>query len=269
MRLFPVLCALALFCSCSQNSQNYDNYSQLKTSASSQLGAVKNCDVLRKMGEPDTKIIYNGEKYAYQYSARHGTAMWGLIFEVNNLDYDLATFTFENNVLCGVEFLVYSHIDMLLKARETKSICANADWNDVLGGEWNESKYKYVEMVQKPEIDIRKIGEDEFMRKVAIGINKGTLFRLMGKPDYSYTDNGEEKWKYVVSPTIKQPVSFESTFFKVTDPGREYIIVLKDNVVSDRYVTKELRAEYRDTGGATPQLVRSVLTDAERTCVAH
>lgn len=270
---FIILISIILT-SCAFKTPGYDNYKNIQNNTITQVGHINNCTILNNFKEPERKIIYSNKKYAYEYFE----FLTKPFFEESNN----AMFTFENDILCGVEFYINGMID------KSELRCNNNDWNDNLGSQWNDSKYKYINLIDNPEIDIKKINDNEFYTKIKIGLTKASLFRLVGKPDYSYNHNGEERWKFVAIPINKRPTSCfhyywchyidDKTYTELNDSqkqeidsgrsltrrnGKEYIIVLKNNVVIDRFISKEIRSK------SLGRIIQSVLTKEEKQCVGE
>ena len=82
-------------------------------------------------------------------------------------------------------------------------------------------KYKFLDIQQKPNINIKNINTNEFLNKITLGTKKGTLFRIIGRPDALLENDNEEIWLFG------------------TSYNTAYHIILKNNIVSDRYITKD------------------------------
>lgn len=218
------------------------NSDKNNTSFFPRIGKLSSCDILNIKKKPYKIIQINKKKYSYYYRSIHEGSI----------------FTFENGILCGVDVYSYNIINGKFENQQIESVCDKDDWNDELGNEWGEQKYKFLDMPQEPEMDVKAIEDDEFLGKILPGMKKGTLFRLLGKPDYSYEyDKNGEKWKFVLSP-INRTVDIHEELNK---PGKEYVINIRDNVVIDRYVAKILATRDRRTESWVP-----LLTDEEERC---
>ena len=189
------------------------------------VGKATNYDILKYMKEhrkPVKIVLSDNKKYWYRYP-------------------DDIVFVFENDTLCGGSFKNFKNLKV-----KGKYQCKHKEWDDTLSNDWIDSRYRYLELPTDATIDLKKITADEFLRKITPGMKKVEIFRLIGKPNYSYDDKGEERWRYNIDKPYysKQAEGFLGIGgTKLRYAGRvtlrDFVIVFKNNAVIDRYVAME------------------------------
>ncbi len=236
MKKFLFFIIFILICSCTpqyyinSHLKKYSSCYNIIEKSDDYIGKSTNYDIINKMKPiiPTRKsILYNdGKHFLYSYNVDY---QGGVYNEV--LENDIIVFTFENDTLCGI------------KGKEWK--CKTKREFDKNSAKWNDSEYKFIDIDQNPEFNIKTVSNNEFFHKIRHGIKKGELFRIIGKPDYSYKDNNEEQWKFVILKSTYVRLGLLHTLINGYD-GRylrtsvlkEYFITLKDNIVIDRYINE-------------------------------
>ena len=173
------------------NAHNKKAQEEFVQNYSGQVGKATNCDVPRNVRK-NKKIIHNNDQYSYVNDIASNIPQQNASLINNNINNNVWTntrFTFENNILCGVEF----PSTIAQSVNKCKKNYGDSKWIS-----WDDSKYKYIDIAQNPEVDIKKLDYNEFIHKVTLGMKKGTLFRLIGKPNYSSDIDGGELVRYVV-----------------------------------------------------------------------
>ena len=261
MRAFIYLLSVILLCSCSFGSKEMKNATEQSIKQLSQIGKSTNKDVLQKMKKPQFKTVCSNGKYMYSYTYTKINAFAGyknlmsspfsktLILENDSYgNTKAASFTFDNNNILT---------DIYIYDVQASQIV---------------SKYQFMDISIKPEIDsIRDLKDNDFLRKITIGMKKGMVFRIIGKPHFSVERNGEETWtfskfnarEFVESmdeasvAASKDPIhAMTDGMFSLPSTGKKldhiidrdfksFNIVFKNDTVIDRYVSKaaELTAE--------------------------
>lgn len=225
-----IFASCILLCSCIlvDNKKEYDNYNNIIKNSHNYIGKSTNYDIIRGIKPliPNEKfILYNDGKHSL-YSYRVG---WISSF---------SSFTFENDILCGINgYTIVSSKNELISRNIWK--CKNKQWDASLA-KWNNLEYKFIDIEQSPDINIKTISSDEFLKKIKPGIRKGSLFRIIGRPDYSYKDKNEERWRFTVTKSsyVKGILQFNNKGILNTKLIKEYFITMKDDTVVDRYVNE-------------------------------
>ncbi len=265
MKVIVYLLSAILLCSCAfvpreSGSKKLKNETEQSVKQTYQIQKSTNRDVLEKMKEPQSKTIYSNGKYRYSY----------IYFKYSAFKpyENMQTSPFSKTVIVEID---YSDIKST-----SKSLWFEFDSNNILtdmyfqNGFNNEesqvvSKYKFIDLPMKPEIErFEKLSDNEFLHKITIGMTKGSVFRIIGKPYFSNERNGKETWSYPrftmrafldeqderaialsknpflefieVFKSLFQPKERKSIFH---DPRWMTLnIVFKNDTVIDRYVSK-------------------------------
>ena len=125
--------------------------------------------------------------------------------------------------------------------KNDKTVIFRFDYNNILldiSFYKINKKYNFLDMSQKPEININDIGGVHgFLSKITPGMKKGTLFRILGKPDMLSENNDEELWLFLMQPfTFKE--DHINNDYRYIYSYNIYYVILRNNTVIDRYVTK-------------------------------
>ncbi len=157
------------------------------------IGKSTNIDILRKMNKPTSKstYIYNNEKiYKYWYSDNDKVVL----------------FTFDyNNILSNISFYKINRKYELLNIKQNPEI-----------------KINIINMIHTKKKDNYEL-LNKILSKITIGTPKGSLFRIMGKPDFCLESSDEEIWGFV------------------GDTHYSIHIILKNNTVIDGYICENNR----------------------------
>ncbi len=170
--LISIACTLLCSCILINDKKDYDNYNNIIKNSHNCIGKSTSYEIIRAIKPlvPNGKfILYNdGNHSLYSYNVG-----W-----IENF----ASFIFENDILCGVNGYTISKNELPVSANIWK--CQNKEWDNSLA-KWNNSEYKFIDIEQSPDLNIKNISSDEFLHKIKHGMKKGTLFRIIGKPEYS------------------------------------------------------------------------------------
>ena len=157
-----------------------------------------------------------------------------IIHDGGNVNVNSFAFTFENNILSDINQY-------------------NDEMNRVI------SKYHFMDIPIEPEIkNLKSLDDGEFLSKITVGMKKGTVFRVIGKPDHSHERDGREIWSFqgynikelldaMDARQVEQSKNPLSVFMQIPDmvdgvqsgfEAKSYTIILKDNTVVDRYISR-------------------------------
>ena len=186
MKIIVCLLSLAFLCSCSFGSKTLKTTSEQSIKAFAQVGKSTNCDILRKFKGPQLKSEVSNGKYAYTYnymevdmSSLYGSGLSSQssnvkIIEQGDFKGKSVIFIFdENNILA--DFYIFFGLSAL----------------PIM------SKYQFLDLPVEPEVEhVGNLSAEELSEKIPIGMEKGALFRTIGKPLYSLEEQGEEIWVF-------------------------------------------------------------------------
>ena len=164
-----------------ENEQSIRNYVK--------IGVTNSKDIIAKYKRPSTKILYNDGKFAYIYyfdnklmpnnkdtihEKRMGFSKIGIVEETTVI----CSFIFNtNNILDKFEFV-----------------------NNSLG---SEDRYTDISSTQDSSKGLPnnadKPNPEQYLDAICSGIQKGTIFRTIGKPNFSEKIGGKEYWYYNLS----------------------------------------------------------------------
>ena len=224
-------------------SKALENETEESIRAFAVIGKTTYCDVLRKMKKPSYKFVRNNGEYGYfYYTASHN--MSGLL---NPFSKATVTKTKQRNVVFTFRDKVLTRIDFDVKA------------NDIT------YKYKYVDLPLEPEFNLYNASDAEFMNKIKIGMKKGAIFRLIGRPTMAIEEEGgKESWMFNVFKRVHtdgedwDPTGIVKTVNLLKSKLVVYSLIFDNDTVIERY-----------TSGidALPRGYSTDLTEEEAQCI--
>lgn len=138
-----------------------------------QIGETTNIDILKKYKKPFTKFIFNDGRYSYNYYMLNEKPKYkGIFSNINIIEKDSKYISFTFNS----------------EGKLTKFSYSEDGLDDI-------NKYDMVSVELDENIDIRNMLS--IFNDIKIGSKKGHVFRKMGKPMTTRTEDEIEIWEYM------------------------------------------------------------------------
>ena len=177
-----------------ENPKKFLTYQTKKSTISTEqfiIGKSTNIDILHKMNKPNLKTTHNNEKiYKYWYGDDNGTVIF--TFDYNNILSDISSYKINRKY-------------------ELLNIKKN-----------HEIKINTINMIHAKKKDNYEL-LNKILSKITIGTSKGSVFRIIGAPDFYLENNDEEIFGF--------------------HGGRYYMIhiIFKNNTVINKYICELIK----------------------------